>query len=89
MRFGVPRSPAGGYNSRMASPSSFAIDTFRATLDLFETGIRLMRQNLRRDDPEATEQELDRRLRQWLHDRPGAESGDCPGRPVDVGSRLG
>ena len=64
-------------------------DAFRTTLDLFNTGLDIMRQNLRRDHPEANEGEIDLRLRQWLHERPGAESGDCPGRPVDVSARLG
>lgn len=48
-----------------------------------------MRQNLRREHPEANEDDIDRRLRQWLHERPGAESGDCPGRPVDLTAKLG
>lgn len=50
---------------------------FQATLDLFEMGVALMRQNLRRAAPEAPDDEIDRRLRQWLHERPGAEFGDC------------
>jgi len=65
-----------------------ADDAFRTTLDLFSTGLDLMRQNLRRLHPQADEDEIDRRLDDWLHERPGAESGDCPGRPVDV-SRFG
>jgi hypothetical protein len=64
-------------------------DAFRTTLDLFETGLNLVRQNLRRDHPQASEDEIDRRLRAWLRERPGAESGDAPGRPVDVSARLG
>jgi hypothetical protein len=62
-------------------------DAFRTTLDLFDTGVELMRQNLRRQDPQANEDAIDRRLRQWLLERPGAELGDSPGRPVDVTSR--
>lgn len=54
---------------------------FRTTLDLFSMGVDLMRQNLRRADPQATEDDIDRRLHAWLHDRPGAEFGDCTGRP--------
>jgi hypothetical protein len=50
--------------------------------------LELMRQNLRRSDPDASEEDIDLRLRQWLHARPGAESGDCAGRPVDVSSRF-
>lgn len=76
------------YNSRMAS-SPTAGRTFRLTLDLFETGIRLMRENLRRADSGAHEQEIDRKLRLWLRERPGAEHGDSPGRLIDVDARLG
>jgi hypothetical protein len=57
---------------------------FRLTLELFETGIRVMRQNLRRAHPQADEQEIDRLLRAWIRERPGAEHGDCTGRPVSV-----
>ena len=74
-----------GYNSNMPSTR----DALRTTLDLFNTGLDLMRQNLRRDHPQANEDEIDRRLRQWLQERPGAEAGDCPGRPVDLSARLG
>jgi len=58
-------------------------DAFRTTLDLFDAGLDLMRQNLRRRHPDAGDEEIGRRLREWLHFRPGAESGDCPGRSVD------
>jgi hypothetical protein len=69
-----------------ASPAGSAL---RATLDLFETGVELMRQNLRRTHPNATEQDIESRLKDWLRDRPGATFGDCPGRPVDVRGRFG
>ncbi len=54
---------------------------FRVTLDLFETGVALMRQNLRRQDPSATEEEIDQRLVAWLHHRQGAALGDGVGQP--------
>jgi hypothetical protein len=63
--------------------------SFRTTLDLFSTGVELMRQNLRRDRPQASEDEIDRRLSEWLQERPGAVSGDSPGRLVDIDARLG
>jgi hypothetical protein len=90
--YGVPCGPVGGYNPRMVpttptTPS--AANAFRTTLDLFETGLGLMRQNLRRDRPDATDQEIERRLNQWLQDRPGAAFGDCPGRRVDLSGKLG
>lgn len=61
---------------------------FRMTLDLFETGVDLMRQNLRRSRPEASDAEIERLLGEWLLDRPGAASGDCAGRAVDPAIRL-
>lgn len=64
-------------------------EALRSAVDLFEIGLEIRRQNLRREYPEATEEELDERLRRWLHHRPGAELGDCPGRVVDVGSERG
>jgi len=64
-------------------------DAFRTTLDLFKTGVDLMSQNLRRKHPQANEDAIDRRLRQWLRERPGAELGDSPGRTVDVRARRG
>ena len=72
----------------MPSTASSIADAFRTTLELFDTGVDLMRQNLRRRYPEAGDDEIERLLHEWLLDRPGAEAGDCPGRPVDVGARL-
>jgi hypothetical protein len=66
----------------MASTTPSVADAFRATLDLFDTGLALMRQNLRRSHPEAGDEEIEGLLRAWLLDRPGAASGDCAGRPV-------
>ncbi len=68
----------------MASTPQSPADAFRTTLDLFQTGLDLMRQNLRRRHPEVDEQEIDRLLDEWVRHRPGAESGDAPGRLVDV-----
>ncbi len=53
----------------------------RLALDLFEFGTDMMRQNLRRETPDATEDEIQARLIAWLQERPGAELGDGVGRP--------
>lgn len=71
----------------MSQDSRSASEKLRQTLELFEVGVRLMRQNLVRSHPEATEQEIDELLKEWLHERPGAELGDCPGRAVDLTRR--
>lgn len=47
-------------------------------MELFETGVAIMRQNLRRRFPKESEGEIDRRLTEWLRTRPGAEFGDAP-----------
>ena len=62
-------------------------DAFRTTLDLFGTGLDLMAQNLRRSHPDAGDEEIERLLRQWLLDRPGAATGDCAGQTDE--SRAG
>jgi hypothetical protein len=59
-----------------------------ATFDLFETGVRLMRQNLRRQHSDVSEDEIDRLLGEWLRHRPGAEAGDAVGRSVDPRTRF-
>ena len=62
-------------------------ESFSAVLDLFQTGVEMMRQNLLRAHPDARPDKIDDRLRQWLRDRPGAEAGDCPGPRVDLDAR--
>jgi Rv0078B-related antitoxin len=46
-------------------------------LELQEFGIALMRQNIVRRNPEATEQQIDDLLSEWMTSRPP----DAPGRP--------
>ncbi len=54
----------------------------RTALDMFEVGVELMRQKLRREHPGLAEVEIEARIRAWLSERPGAEFGDSVGRPV-------
>ncbi len=72
----------------MESASAAVANALQTALDLFETGVELMHQNLRRRHPHASDEEIERLLGEWLQQRPGAESGDCPGRTVDVNTRL-
>ena len=51
-------------------------------LDMFEYGCAVMRENLRRAHPTADDARIEALLRDWLRTRPGAEFGDCVGRPV-------
>jgi len=56
-------------------------ERFRIALDLFETGLRLRREALRRSNPDASEAQIDDLLTRWLQERPGAEAGDGPSQP--------
>lgn len=51
------------------------------TFDLYQAAEDMMRQNLRRRNPDATDEEIEEGIRQWLRHRPGAEYGDAEGRP--------
>ncbi len=53
-------------------------------LDLYEAGEELKRQSLRRSHPEASEEEVESMIVEWLQTRPGAEHGDCPGRRITL-----
>jgi hypothetical protein len=54
----------------------------RVALELFETGVEMKRQKLRRDHPGLGDHEIEARVGAWLRERPGAEFGDCVGRRV-------
>lgn len=59
-----------------------AAANLRTAFDLFTAGVRLQRQNLRRRHPDASEEEIDRLLKAWMQERPGAEHGDAVGKVV-------
>ena len=50
--------------------------------DLYETAEQLVAQRFRRENPGASPEEVENRIREWLQTRPGAEQGDAEGRPV-------
>jgi hypothetical protein len=62
-------------------------DRLRLAFELFEVGVEVYREKVRRDVPGISETELDRRVGEWLMTRPGAELGDCPGRAVPIARR--
>jgi hypothetical protein len=70
----------------LMSDTSALMNRLRTALGLFDSGVSLMRQNLRRRHPDANDQEIDRLLRAWLTHRPGAEHGDGDGTRVTLRS---
>jgi Rv0078B-related antitoxin len=57
-------------------------ERLRVALDLFAAAEALMRQKLRRRQPNASPAEIEAGIVAWLSERPGAEDGDAPGRPA-------
>lgn len=55
---------------------------FLLALELSEAAFEIKRQNLRRENPGASEEEIDTLFAAWLRHRPGAEHGDGP-QPED------
>jgi len=75
----------------MSTSDETAAAKLRTAFDLFVAGERMMRQNLKRRHPGARDEEIEKRLRAWMSERPGAEHGDGVGRPVEwprKGSRV-
>ena len=56
-------------------------------LELTDLGLRLRAQRFRRENPNATEDDVETFVRGWLLERPGAPMGDAPGRLVDIPRR--
>jgi hypothetical protein len=56
------------------------VERLHLAFELFEAGRDMMRAKLRREHPDATEEEIERRLAEWVSTRPGAEHGDAVGR---------
>lgn len=73
----------------VAAAREKAAARLRMALDLFETGLEMMRQKVRRDHPDLADHEVEARLGAWLRERPGAEFGDAVGRPATWPRRSG
>lgn len=66
------------YNYDMDSPEA---QRLRLALDMYDVGEQMLRQRLKRERPTAGEAEIDAEVNTWLLTRPGAQYGDCLGRP--------
>lgn len=60
------------------------LERMRIAFDLYQTAEEMKRQNLRRRDPAATDEEIEKGIQRWLADRPGAEHGDGFGLPRET-----
>ena len=71
------------YNGSVTDDSPEAMAArLRTAFDLCELGESVRRAQLRREHPDATDDEIEALLIAWLETRPGAEHGDACGRPI-------
>lgn len=71
------------YETRTPIRDPKVMENMRMTFELYELAERMMEQKLRRENPEASDEEIEEGIRAWLRRRPGAELGDGPGVPSD------
>ena len=58
-------------------------DRLESALEMWEDGVCMMRESLRRRNPAASPEEIESAVDSWLRTRPGAEYGDADGVPVE------
>jgi hypothetical protein len=62
-------------------PDESPADRLRLALDMYELGENMQRARFRREQPAATDAEIDSAITLWLSTRPDAPFGDAVGRP--------
>lgn len=71
--------PIDRYRQPIRDPQ--VLERMRIAFDLYQVAEDMMRLNLRRRNPDATDEEIEQGVRDWLAKRPGAEHGDGLGPP--------
>ncbi len=59
-----------------------AAERLRIAFELHSFAEAMVRQNWSRRHPGASDEEMEAAVAAWLEKRPGAEHGDCEGRPI-------
>ncbi len=60
----------------MASDGNTAAERLRFALELFQDAEDMVRAKVRRERPDATDEEIEAAIGAWLAPHPGAEQGD-------------
>jgi hypothetical protein len=55
--------------------SAADVEKFRVIFDMCDAGVRMYRQRMRRENPQASAEEVEARVQAWLS-RPSGEAGD-------------
>jgi hypothetical protein len=81
-RCGQPRrawpyvlGPAGLLLPTMGAMAAADVEKFRVVFDLCDAGVRMYRQRIRRENPLASDEEVEAWVQAWLR-RPSGEAGD-------------
>jgi Rv0078B-related antitoxin len=69
---------------RMEGDDETTSERLIQTFEMFEFGVEMMAANLRRRHPDASPEQIELLLEEWLLVRPGAEAGDSDGVPVQL-----
>jgi Rv0078B-related antitoxin len=67
--------PAGLLLPTMGVMAAADVERFRVVFDLCDAGVRMYRQRMRRENPLASDEEVEAWVQAWLR-RPSGEAGD-------------
>jgi Rv0078B-related antitoxin len=59
------------------------VEKFQVVFDMCDAGVRMYRQRMRRENPAASDEEIEARVQAWLR-RPSGEAGDRPVRASTI-----
>lgn len=69
---------AGAVHARAVTDHEAITARLEAALEMWDDGVQIKRESLRRSDPSASDAELDARIGVWLAERAGEDHGDRP-----------
>lgn len=81
-RFAPLRRAHGTLGGMAQTSGETPAEKLRVALQLAEMAERMLRQRLRRESPDLSDEDIERRVASWYSRRPGAELGDGEGRPA-------